>query len=375
MANRTKDLGVAKQEFDTSLNKTIELIDYLGTASTCLYESLNSIQDVFDKIRGIPDENKIHYQSIIEMRKAWKKQVDDIQDETKKGTKNTTPEINNIEIGVTTIAVSPSLAAGLATCFETLTLGLLAPSLGGIPTLAAAIAIGAAPIIEPVSAIIACIFLLKVQSDIDCANNIFARICEKNTKAYERSMVEITERIARIHSENNKLIHGVERLKGFGINYKKMTAEQKFELGTYMNLMLSATQLIVRPIDGLQPYYSDRDFDNYILSLNDLIDKKDDEYLLSSDLKQNTNQHLSEKDLNLLERTSILKKKKYAIENKTLLMYLCNLLHGIHLNLREKKVLCKCLAGNSEFLNRFSLKAEDINESIIDTSINMLLVR
>ncbi len=375
MANRTKNLGLAKQEFDTSLNKTIELIDYLGTASSCLYESLNTIQDVFDKIRGVPDENRLQYQRLQEMREAWKKQADEIQKETKKVTQNTTPSMNNLEFGLTTIAVSPSLAAGLATCFETLTLGLLAPSIGGIPTLAAAVAIGAAPIVEPVSAIIACIVLLKVQSDIDCASNIFARICDKNTKAYERSIVELSERLSHIHSENSKLIHGTERLKGLGNNYRLMTTEQKFELGTYMNLMLSATQLIVKPIDGLQPYYSDKDFDNYILSLNDQIYKNDSEYLLSSNKKQNSNQQLSEIDLNLLERISTIKTKKYVIENRTLLMYLCNLLHGIRLNSKEKKVLCKCLAGNKEFLNKFSLTAEDISESLVDTSLNMLLVR
>lgn len=100
MASKTKNLETEKQHLDTVIAKTFELIDYLGTASSYLYENLNSIQNIFDEIRGIPDETRLHYQKLQEMRKAWKKQADDIQKETKKATKNTTPNMSNLEIGV-----------------------------------------------------------------------------------------------------------------------------------------------------------------------------------------------------------------------------------------------------------------------------------
>lgn len=367
-----KTLEVAKQELETTLAKTIQLIDYLGVASTSLYGSLNSMQDIFDEIRGIPDDNRMQYQMLQKMREAWKKQADDIANDTKSGTNNTTPGMSNIEIGFSTVAVSPSLAAGLATCFETVSLGLLAPSLGNIPTLAAAIAIGAAPIVEPVSALVACIIILSVQSEIDCARDIFTRIYERNNKAYERAIAEISERISRIHSENNRLIHGIKIVKGFGNNYKEMTIDQKYELGTYMNLMLSSTQLVVNPISGLKPFYSNMDLDNYILCLNEKIEKCDSAYLTSTDDKRNHAQAVSSKDNCLLEKVTTQKLKNYVIENRTLLLYLCNLLYDIKLEERDKRVLCKCMAKNKDIVEKYQLTPNDINTYLINTSIGMI---
>ena len=43
-----------------------------------------------------------------------------------------------------------------------------------------------------------------------------------------------------------------------------MTEAQQYELGAYLNLMLSSTQLLVNPIMGLQPKFSDNEFDNFL---------------------------------------------------------------------------------------------------------------
>lgn len=40
-----------------------------------------------------------------------------------------------------------------------------------------------------------------------------------------------------------------------------MTESQQFELGSYVNLMESATMLLVNPILGLQPKYTEQDFE------------------------------------------------------------------------------------------------------------------
>ena len=47
----------------------------------------------------------------------------------------------------------------------------------------------------------------------------------------------------------------------FGTDYSQMTEEQQYELGTYVNLMEAATMLLVNPILGLQPKFSEQDFD------------------------------------------------------------------------------------------------------------------
>ena len=84
MAEKKVSLDTAKQELEITLDKTIQRIDDLGVMSTGLYESLNSLQDLFDSIRGIPDEKRLQYQTLEKMRDAWKSQDNDIMEEAKK---------------------------------------------------------------------------------------------------------------------------------------------------------------------------------------------------------------------------------------------------------------------------------------------------
>lgn len=51
--------------------------------------------------------------------------------------------------------------------------------------------------------------------------------------------------IGRIIDENEKLNDAIRRIETFGLNYKKMTEEQQYALGSYVNLMLSSTQLLI----------------------------------------------------------------------------------------------------------------------------------
>lgn len=73
----------------------------------------------------------------------------------------------------------------------------------------------------------------------------------------------------RIIDENEKLGIALEKTITFGTNYKKMTEAQQFELGSYVNLMSASTQLLVNPILGLKPDYSDADFESFISDLDE----------------------------------------------------------------------------------------------------------
>ena len=42
-----------------------------------------------------------------------------------------------------------------------------------------------------------------------------------------------------------------------------MTEAQRYELGAYVNLMLSSTQLLINPIIGLLPKFSMEDFEGF----------------------------------------------------------------------------------------------------------------
>lgn len=375
MAEKKTSIDTAKQELETSLNSTIQRIDELGVLSSGLYDCLSSIQDIFDSIRGIPDEKRLQYQTLQKMREAWKNQANDIMEEAKKGTYNSRPGMNGFEAGFSALAISPTLASGLATCFETLSLGLLAPSLGGIPTLAIALAIGTAPIIDPISILAAGFIWTTKKVEKDCARNLFVRVYDRNNKAYKRALAEINERMKRIEYEKAKLDRGIEILKGYGSNYVEMTDDQKYELGTYLNLMLSSTQLVVNPIEGLKPYYSDMDFDRYILSFNDLIDDYSDHITKICNSEKITWQMSSEKEGYIYKREAVIRSKTFAIKYKTLLMFLCNFLYKIQLNVSEKLVLCKCLMKNDEFLKTYEITTKDVNTELLDAALNMLSFR
>ena len=372
MAEKKVSLDTAKQELEITLDKTIQRIDDLGVMSTGLYESLNSLQDLFDSIRGIPDEKRLQYQTLEKMRDAWKSQANDIMEEAKKGTYNSKPGMNGFETGFSALNITPSLASGLATCFETLSLGLLSPSLGGLPTLAVALAIGTAPVVDLVAVLAAGLIWTTKKVEKDCARDLFIRVYDRNNKAYKRAITEINERIKRIEYEKAKLDRGIEIIKEFGINYSDMTDDQKYELGTYLNLMLSSTQLVVNPIESLKPHYSDMDFDRYILSLNDLIDNYSDHILQISNKEKITWQMASEKEGYVYRKEAVIRSKTYAIKHKTLLMFLCNFLYKIQLNVSEELVLCKCLMKNEQFLKTYEITTKDVNIELLDATLKML---
>ena len=375
MPEKKISIDAAKQELETTLNSTIQRIDDLGVLSSGLYESLSSIQDIFDSIRGIPDDKRLQYQTLQKMREAWKIQANDIMDEAKKGTYNSKPGMNGFEAGFSAVVITPTLASGLATCFETLSLGLLAPSLGGIPTIAVAVALGTAPIIDPVSILAAGFIWATKKAEKDCAHDLFVRIYDRNNKAYKRALTEINERIKRIEIEKVKLDRGIEILKAFGTDYSGMTDEQKYELGSYMNLMLSSTQLVVNPIESLKPYYSEMDFDGYILSLNDAVDNYTNQLSRISNEKKLSWQKAIEKEGFLHKIDEAIVSKTYAIQHKTLLLFLCNFLCKIQLDSKEKLVLCKCLMKNEDFMKTYEITAKDINTELLDAAVNMLSVK
>ena len=53
-----------------------------------------------------------------------------------------------------------------------------------------------------------------------------------------------------------------------------MTEAQQYELGSYVNLMNSSTQLLVNPIIGLQPKYDMGDLKEYIAFSKKMFDDK-----------------------------------------------------------------------------------------------------
>ncbi len=106
-----------------------------------------------------------------------------------------------------------------------------------------------------------------------------------------------------------------------------MTEAQQYELGAYVNLMNSSTQLLVNPVNGLQPKYDIRDLKEYIDFRQIEIDDK----------------------------------------QKILIVALTNLLYKINLDEKDKAQLWKSFKGNKNFLCSVGISKKDFALSIFET--------
>ena len=144
--------------------------------------------------------------------------------------------------------------------------------------------------------------------------------------SYNLAIVELNERIERIEKESALIHDAIRRIQSFGINYKKMTEAQQYELGSYVNLILSCTQLLTNPILGLQPKYTENDFDIFYNLVKEQASKKD---------------------------------AKIYEDNKNVVISLCNLLYKVDLDDKERKLLWEALRKNKQFLESLEKKKKE----------------
>lgn len=121
-----------------------------------------------------------------------------------------------------------------------------------------------------------------------------------------------------------------------------MTEEQQYELGTYVNLMEAATMLLVNPILGLQPKFSEEDFDMLCYA----------------------------------ETSSAV--KMYFTEHKNMIISMANLLYKITLDEKDKNVLVKSLKKNKEFLASVQMGKKEFgieDLTMVDRALNYIYKR
>lgn len=195
----------------------------------------------------------------------------------------------------------------------------------------------------PVGWAMACVSLLasglifwKSKIDKNHLENLFIAISERDIQSYKLAIVELQERITRIKNEQSLLNRAINKIQTFGLDYDKMSDQQQYELGTYVNLMNSSTQLLVNPILGLVPKYTVQDFDEYKASI---IDEKETKFL------------------NVL---------------KPLIISLANLLYSIELDIKAKKLLWKSLRNNKDFLKSLNFKKRKLKSKVIDLAVDAL---
>ena len=357
-------LELVQEKAQAAINKTNDSIEELGKHTSCLYDSLTSIQDLFDKIRNVPTDKKLQYEELKKIRLNWKQQAEKIEkDYQAAAVKNAGAGAAGASLGVAVVTMGPTVAMGVATTFGVASTGTAISALSGAAATNAALAwlgggalaVGgggmaageaflalAGPIgwaIAGVSLVVSGLFFWKSSGDKKRLENIFTAISERDIKSYELAIVELKERISRIIDENAKLSAAIINIATFGLDYRKMTEAQQYELGAYVNLMNASTQLLINPIIGLTPKFSTEDFKGFVAW---------------KDRKTND---------------SICK------ENKDFIISLANLLYKIELNDRDKKLLWKSLRKNKKMLKSMDISKKEFDMDLMNGILDALRYR
>lgn len=362
MAKKKSEFELVQGDVQRAIDKTNEKIEELGNKTALLYDRLNEIQAIFDLIRNIPGDNRIKYQELRKIRLNWKQQAEKIEKDFKDAmVKNTGVGAAGAGIGVAVAALGPSAAMGVATTFGVASTGTAISTLSGAAATNAALAwLGggalaaggggmaageallalAGPIgwaISGAALLTSGLLIWKSNSEKKHIEAIFTSISKRDLKSYKLAIVELNERIERIIDESTRLKEAIDKTKTFGFDYYAMSESQQYELGAYVNLMNSSTQLLVNPIKGLQPKYTSEDFDTFMASPT----RKADIYT--------------------------------CMKYKNLLVSLANFLYKIYLIDRDKKLLWKYLRNNKELLESLKISKEKFDMSIMDTVFEALI--
>lgn len=361
MAKKTK-LENSIDELLLLVQSTNDKIKDLGVCDDFLYNTLNCIQGQFDAIRGIPDDKKEKYKEVKDVCVAWKQHVDKINENYIVAQKA------NVELGAGGIAagagvalLGPTAAMGIATTFGVASTGTAIATLHGAAATNAALAwlgggtlaaggggISAGSMLlyltGPVGWTIAGLTLIssallfwKARSEKKRLEDIFLLVSKRDKCYYKLALVELNERIKKIKDENSNLQDAIKDISTFGTDYTCMTEEQQYKLGTYVNLMNSAVQLLINPILGLQPKCCEKDFDRFIEC------SPQGPWL-------NINVH----------------------NNKDLVIYMVNLLYGIETEESDWKLLSKSFRKNKDFIQKMGIDKEKIDENLFE-NVNTII--
>lgn len=357
-------LQLAQEKAQTAIDSTNESIEELGKNTAQLYMELTEIQDTFDQIRNIPSDKKLQYDELKQHRLNWKEQADKIErDYNNAAIKNAGAGAAGAGLGVAVVTMGPTVAMGVATTFGVASTGTAISTLSGAAATNAALAwLGGGALAAggggmaageafltlagPVGWAIAGVALLasgllfwKTKVEQNRIEDIFTLISDRDVKSYELAVVELNERITRIVDESSKLADANKKIKGFGLDYDAMTEEQQYELGAYVNLMSSSTQLLINPIQGLMPKYSEEDFEAYV----DFEGKSIDEETCNT--------------------------------YKELIIYMANFLYKIELDDKDKKLLWKALRKNKKMLKSLNIKKKEFGIELFDTVLEALSIK
>lgn len=361
MAKKKSKLEIAQEEAQAAVNKTNEKIEALGNETATLYSELSNIQMAFDAIRNVPSEKKLQYEELKQIRLNWKQQAEKIEKNYETATvKNASAGAAGLGFGIAVVTMGPTVAMGVATTFGVASTGTAISALSGAAATNAALAwlgggalaIGgggmaagnaflalAGPVgwaIAGVSLLASGILMLKSHISKRAIVDLFTLISKRDVTSYELAIVELNERIKRIIDESERLEKANEDILSFGLDYNSMSEAQQYALGSYVNLMLSSTQLLINPIVGLLPKFTEDDLEDFI------------------------SHEINEKRIT------------DCSEHKSLIVAMANFVYKIEISERDRKILWKYLQNNKDFLESLNISKKEFSIDLIDTVMRVL---
>lgn len=360
-ASKKSKLQQAQEKLEAAINQTNIKIEELGSSTKKLYESLTNLQDLFDKIRNIPSDKRLEYKNLEQIRSNWKEQAEKIEEAYNKlAIKNLGAGAVGAGLGLAVVTLGPTAAMGFATTFGVASTGTAISALSGAAATNAALAwLGGGALVASgggmaagqallaltgptgwaiagLTLLSSCLLFIKNSNDKKDLENIFIAISQRDIKSYEIALVELNERIDRIVDESEKLNEATGTIKTFGLDYNLMTEDQQYALGSYVNLMLSSTQLLINPIKGLETKFTDEDFKSYLFSKEQKV-----------------------------ETSTCIKYKDFIIS-------IANMFYRIILDDKRKKLLWKSFKNNKDLLDSMEISKEEFNIDLMNTVFEAL---
>jgi len=302
MASRQKTLKNLSHQLKVNINKVNREIDKYCKNAEQLNNALDIIQYKIDCIRNKPTEQRIQFEELKRLRFGWQENAEKrVRLESSKALKVAGGGVVAAGVGKTMVLTAAG-PIGMTLAFS---FGIISTLIGGF-------------------------LFIKDRKGQLRLEDIFITITENNIYRYNLALVEINERIGRINNELVIIYNSIKRIDSFGTDYRVMSESQRYELGSYKNYMECAIQLLIEPIIGLQPLFSERDFYNY---------KRWRFRTASNEL---------------------------CAKYKDFIISVVSFLGPVELQESDKKLLLKTFKKNKDLLNSFHMKSGELNEDLIN---------
>lgn len=358
MAKQKSEYKIADEQLKNIVNDVNNLIDVLGTSSENVINAIRGIQHIFDKIRGVPSKHIVTYNKVKKISSEWAEQVRNIQQEYSDCISTSTKTgaaIGAVGTGIATLA--PSAAMGIATTFGVASTGTAIADLSGAVATRAALAwLGGGAVAAGGGGMAAGQLLLTLAGPVGWAltaasftvsgfffyrnyksrkrmEEIFTLVAKRDYRKYLLAQKEIKEKNTLLSKQASRLHKAIVRIKTFGLNYTDMSEEQQYELGTFVNEMLIASETLSNPINALIPVFNPKVIDK--------IYQDSSEYRILSS------------------------KQKIVVIN------FCEFLHKIWLEEGDSKIIYKTFKGNKDYMKSTELTKEKFTQELVDLAIKL----